>query len=180
VKHFKEKPNPSTAGEFLSKGNYYWNSGMFCWSIGAILKSFSKLCPETISCVRNSLSAETASLRLQLYSEQAKVSIDIAILEKSKNVFVLPVSFTWSDVGSWLALSQLQPTDNMNNSFCSHHYTINSSGNSIFADKFVAMIGVNDLIVVDTTDSLLIINKEMSEEVKLIVEHLKDSKMSLL
>ena len=180
VKHFKEKPNLQAATEFLSKGNFYWNAGMFCWTIKSIITQFNLHCPEIISIASGTLNETEYANILKHYLTMPKMPIDIAILEKSDNVFVLPVAYAWSDVGNWHSLSELQSKDENNNHFLYDSFSLDSCNNSVITNKFIALIGVSNLIIVDTDDSILILDKNRAENVKQISEFLKKSNQKLL
>jgi mannose-1-phosphate guanylyltransferase len=180
VKHFKEKPDIELATQFLSKGNFYWNSGMFCWTIQTILESFKKYYQEILN-IANEVSKETCPLKQKgIYQTIPKLPIDIAILEKADNVIVMLVDFAWSDVGNWYSLSELMPKDEARNYKMGNGCLMSSEGNSVFSDKFIALVGVSDLLVVDTNDALLIINKDKAEQVKKVVDYLKENRPDML
>ena len=166
VKQFKEKPDIATAKTFLSKENFYWNSGMFCFSIFNIIESFDKINKEMfekaveVSCIKD------IKKKLDQYKAFQKIPIDIAIFEKADNIVVMPIDFLWSDVGNWASLSDLMPRDGKDNYFSGDSFSFNSKGNSIFSKKQVALIGVDDLILVETEDSILICKKDDAEFVK--------------
>lgn len=174
VKQFKEKPDLQTAINFIESGNFYWNSGMFCWKISAIIESFKNLAPEILDkckCVLNEIEFDN---QREIYKSVQKNPIDIAIMEKSNNVKVIPVSFTWSDVGNWFSLSELMKKSDHNN-YPEDTISIDSFNNSVFSNKQVALIGVNDLIISETDDAILVCSKDKTEEVKNIVNQLKES-----
>ena len=162
VKHFKEKPNLELATEFLQKGNFYWNSGMFSWNLKTIIDAFKKYEPETLTITENVINNQDNDL----YATIPKKPIDIAIMEQADNVVVMPVNFAWSDVGNWHSLSELMPKDENENYFKSPNYNSASVNNSVFSDKPVALIGVENLVVVETEDALLIVRKDLAESVK--------------
>lgn len=180
VKQFKEKPDFSTASEFLARKNFYWNSGMFCWTIESIIDSFTKYQPEILQIAHEVINEIDLDKQKCLYKKMSKAPIDIAIMEKANNVIVQTVSFTWSDVGNWFSLSELMPKNEDSNYFKSDNYSENSANNSVFSNKFTALIGVNDVIIVDTKDALLVINKKESEKVKQVVDYLKENQEDLL
>ncbi|MEN6445872.1 MAG: mannose-1-phosphate guanylyltransferase [Candidatus Cloacimonas sp.] len=179
VLNFKEKPDQQTAELFLAQGNYYWNSGMFCWSLKSISAAFANLLPEVhnltaqISKIwqENGLQTDIASL----YAQMPRLPIDIGIMEKAQNRGIIPVSYDWSDVGSWKALSDLMDGDDDGNYFATSGKAISASDNYIDTTKFTALIGVNDLCLIETADAILLCRKEKSEEVKKIVEFLQQT-----
>ena len=172
VKHFKEKPELKIAEEFLQKGNYFWNSGMFCWTLKTIFNSYLEHESSIIDVINKLPTNSEPESQLLLYKAIKKVPIDIAILEKSKNVIVIPLNFIWSDVGSWFSLSELFLKDRHSNYLKKSGYVKESEGNFVISEKIVALIGVQDLVVVATEDALLIMDKSRAEEVKYIGENI--------
>jgi mannose-1-phosphate guanylyltransferase len=183
VARFVEKPPLERALEFLATGRFYWNSGMFVWGACTILDQIAALMPE--------LSAGLAKLTFhqdlwelsdlkpqiaEVYAEIKGESIDFGVMERAANVQVIPASFGWSDVGSWSALPEVMEADQEG------HVVISSQGSvSINAEgclaygggKLVALVGVQDLIVVDTPDALLVCAKSAAQDVKKVVEELE-------
>ena len=153
---------------------------MFCFSIKSILSSFTEHQSELLCTIQKVIYSDCAIEKQKIYQTINKIPIDIAIFEKAKNVVVLPVSFTWSDVGNWYSLSELLPKDENNNHFQTESYSVDSSGNSVFSDKFTAMIGVSDLLIIDTEDALLIVKKDKAEQVKEVVDYIKMENKKLL
>ena len=166
VKQFKEKPNFELAKIFLEHGNYLWNSGIFCFSIFSIIQSFEKYCKSLFEKVVEVSCINDIKIKKQKYSEIQKLSIDIEIFEKADNVAVIPVDFIWSDVGNWSSLHDLMVKDENNNYFTNSSFSLNSKNNYIKSNKFVALIGIENLIFVETDDSILICNKNDAELVK--------------
>ena len=178
VKAFHEKPNSETATKYLEAGNYYWNSGMFMFKAGLFLEELQKYAPEVYE--TSKIAFENAS-----HDEMIRVkhddmlaipedSIDYAVMEKSDKVKVVPSNIEWSDVGSFDALFDELPKDENNNTSNSKHIAINSKNNLIYgADKYIATVDIEDLIVVDTGDALLISKKGSSQKVKEVVKELK-------
>ena len=166
VKHFKEKPDKEMAVTFLNKGNYYWNSGMFCFSIFSIIKAFEKHNKEIfdkaveVSCIKD------LKEKREKYKTLPILPFDISVLEKADNVLTILGDFTWSDVGNWSSLSDLMVKDENNNYSKGKSQYINSHNNSVFSKKFTALIGVDDLIIVETANSILVCKKEDAELVK--------------
>ena len=173
VNSFKEKPNEETAEEFFKSGNYYWNSGMFMWKLETILAAFKQYLPKVNSLLddisncweENGLSADISDE----YTKMPRIPIDIGIMEQADKRVVIPVDYGWSDVGGWKALSEITPSDENENYTKNDSEIINSKNCYVYSDKFIAMIDVNDLVVVETSDTLLISKKDSSEKVKDIV-----------
>jgi len=184
VAQFKEKPNYETAQEFLKAGNFFWNSGMFAWTIGAIEEAYQQHLPE-VTRVLDLIEAEwnkngEKSDISAIYAQMPKIPVDIGIMEKAKKRVVIPVDLGWSDVGSWRALADISETDKNSNTILTDSYVVDSQGNYVRSNKFVALIGVDDLVLVDTEDAILIAKKERAEEVKKVVEYLKQNNEKLL
>ena len=135
---------------------------MFSWKINTIYDAFCKYAPNTIEITDKIVEKSLP----ELYSQVVREPIDIAIMEKADNVVVKPVSFQWSDVGNWYSLSELMSKDSNGNHINNENFTIESCNNAIFTNKKVALIGVNDIILVETDDAILLVNKNLTEKVK--------------
>jgi len=185
VAKFKEKPDLETAEKFLQSGNYFWNSGMFMWKLSTILQAFEKHLPEIIAVLASiSVKWDNSGTETDIseeYERMPRVPIDIGIMEKAEKRIVLKVELGWSDVGGWKALYDLSSKDNNGNVLKGDNVVIESKGNYVRTDKTIALIGVNDLVIVETDDALLVASKKRSEEVKKIVNKLKaEEKKKLL
>lgn len=169
VKAFHEKPDVMTATSYLEAGNYYWNSGMFCFKAGVFLAELETYAPEIfLTCKHAYEHAKREEIIRIGYEDMLKIpedSIDYAVMEKSQKVKVVPSDMGWSDVGSFDALSNELSNDKANNFILSH--------------KHVSLIDVQDLIVIDTEDALLISQKGSSQKVKEIVGELKKANLEL-
>ncbi len=172
AKEFKEKPDLRTAKEYVMDG-YLWNSGMFLLHTGIFTEEVKHFCPDVYNCFK----AEDIE---EIYSNVPAVSIDYGIMEKSARVAVLPLDIKWSDLGSFDAFYDEFPRDDNGNVLFDDNILIESENNLLYTDKdkSVAVIGVNDLIVVDQKDALLICAREQSQKVKDIVGTLKGRKDS--
>ncbi len=169
VKAFYEKPDSATATHYIEAGNYYWNSGMFCFKAGVFLEELEQYAPEIFRMSKNAYehAKQDEMIRIR-YDDMIQIpedSIDYAVMEKSKKVKVVPSNIGWSDVGSFDALSNELPNDEKNNFILSH--------------KQVCTIDVEDLIVIDTEDALLISRKGSSQQVKDVVTKLKHENKAL-
>ena len=178
VKAFHEKPDFDTATKYVNAGNYYWNSGMFCFKAGVFLDELKKYSPEIYETSLKALENTTEDdLRRIKHEDMAAIpedSIDYAVMEKSNIVKVVPSSIDWSDVGSFDALYDELPKDENNNTLNDKHISIDSKNNLIHGkDKYIATIDVEDLIIVDTGDALLVSKKGSSQKVKQVVAQLK-------
>jgi len=178
VKAFHEKPNKQRAEQYLHAGNYYWNSGMFCFKAGAFLEELKTYAPEIY---KASLTAynrvkENEIIRIKEPDMLAipEDSIDYAVMEKSLRVKVIPSDIDWSDVGSFDALYEELPKDENGNTKNSKHIAINSKNNFIYGkERVIATVDVEDLIIVDTGDALLVSKKGSSQKVKAVVNEVK-------
>jgi mannose-1-phosphate guanylyltransferase len=174
INKFKEKPDFTTAKSFLEKGNYFWNSGMFMWTIDEILANFKKYAPNIyalIEEIEEKWDSEGLNADIGLiYSRMERLPVDIAIMEKAEKRVVIPVNYHWNDVGSWRAVAELSEKDANNNTLKGKVITIGSSGNYVHSDhRVIALVDVENLVVVDTPDAILITKKESAERVKEVV-----------
>jgi mannose-1-phosphate guanylyltransferase len=183
VDSFTEKPNVATARAFLSTGKYFWNANMYVWSSDALVEAFKQYMPQMYELTKklSSLTAEDFHKNLpQIYEKATSISIDYAISEKANNLVLIPGDFGWNDVGDWKAVYDLSKKDLAGNVVVSdndktHTLAINSQNNLIHANgRLVGIIGVNDMIIIDTDEILLIAPKERSQDVKKMVERLKE------
>ncbi len=183
VRTFAEKPNYETALRFLESGDFYWNSGIFVWKVSTILKEIEDKLPELsegLGEIKKHIGKPDYSAVVEdVYKRIRGISVDYGIMQSARNVYVIPTDMGWSDVGSWEEVYNISSKDkNKNASDCSELYQIDSSENYIYSPKkLVALVGVRNLIVVDTGDALLISKKSRSQDVKEIVELLKKSGM---
>lgn len=175
VKSFKEKPSYEKAVEYLESGNFYWNAGMFVWTLSDFRKQLFQCCPEIIKPLDSWVASGASPADLpRIYRDLPKVSIDYALMEKTKQVATLPASFRWSDVGSWSAIVDFHEPDSFGNVIVGDAIAQGSRNCAIFgSDRFIAVSGLSDLIVVDESDALLICHKDNTQDVKSIVDSLK-------
>ncbi len=184
VKTFAEKPNLETAERFLQSGDFYWNSGMFVWTVKSILNEFEKqqsdifdLLPDMEDKIDT---AKMPDAIYKMYSSAKSISIDYAIMERAEKVAVVESHFQWNDVGSWEAVYKLSESDsNMNVSGQHPLSTLNSKNNYFFSEsgKLVAAIDLNDMIVVETKDAILVCKRENAQRVKDIVDKMRISNL---
>lgn len=179
VKEFIEKPDLDTAKNYLKEGNYYWNSGMFMFQAEAFLIEIDKFAPKIMKLVSDALENSTFDLGFTYLEKKAfelcpSISIDYAVMEKSKNVVVIPLDCNWSDIGSWSALYEQGEKDKNSNVIIGDVVSIGASNCYINASHhLLALIGVDDIVVIDTPDATLISSKEKVTEVKKILSELK-------
>ena len=177
VKTFAEKPNIETAERFLDSSDFLWNSGMFIWRVDSILYAIEKHLPdvfESFSSLKEGLT-EDEELKAVLSSFKAcpSISIDDGVMERADKVYVVPGSFDWSDVGDWKAVFELREKGKSGNAVEGNVILHDASRCFVQAgDKLVALIGVEDLIVVNTEDALLVCHKEATQRVKNVVDYL--------
>jgi mannose-1-phosphate guanylyltransferase len=178
VVSFKEKPDHDTAVKYLQSGEYLWNSGMFIWRVDVIVEELKKnleYFPDFHLPLKENFGRDTfADTVGDLYSRVKSISIDYAVMEKSDNVLTIPSNFTWSDVGSWDEVRRLSNVDDDGNAFKGDVVNIRGRNNFVWAEnKTVAIVEAEDLIIVETKDSILICKKGKSQSVKEIVDILR-------
>lgn len=179
VKAFHEKPDFDTATSYLKAGNYYWNSGMFCFKAGVFLDELEKYSAEiynqSVLAFNNASKDEIIRIKHEDMIAIPEDSIDYAVMEKSEIVKIIPSNINWSDVGSFDALFEELPKDKNGNTQNENHISIDSKNNLIYGEeRIIATVDVENLIVIDTGDALLISKKGSSQKVKKVVEELKD------
>lgn len=178
VRRFREKPDLKTAKRYVKAGNFYWNAGMFFWRTSVLLGALREHLPKTAT-----LLASLPPFSHRGFAAKVKtafphcdnISIDYAVLEKAREVAGFATDdFGWNDVGSWNAVYELLPRDEAANIFRGHALVHDSSGNYVDAEgKLVALLGVKDLVIVDTPDALLIADRSRSQEVGELVKKLE-------
>ncbi len=183
VDSFTEKPNEATARAFLSTGKYFWNANMYVWSAQTLQNAFEQHMPEMYEMTKalTTLSAKDFHAALpDVYSKVPSISIDYAISEKADNLVLIPGDFGWNDVGDWKVVFDLGKKDLNGNVIVGdgqemHTLAINSQNNLIHSNnRLVSIIGIDDMIVIDTDEILLIMPKSRSQDVKKAVERLKE------
>ena len=178
VERFVEKPSLEVAKEYLSTEEYLWNSGMFIWKVSSILKNMQKLMPDTYESLIKIKEAigtpqQDSILEKEFYNMQSQ-SIDYGIMEKADNIYILPGTFGWDDVGSWLAVERIKKTNEFGNAVAGNIITVNTHNCIIQGDKkLIAIVGMEDTIVVDTKDATLICAKDSAGDIKKVTENLK-------
>lgn len=183
VARFVEKPDAATAEAYVAAGNYFWNAGMFCFQVGTVIEQFQEHAPDVLHAVAQTLEASrhtTAkgyscmALDPDTFANVPDISIDYALMERSRKVATIPCDIGWSDIGSWNAVSELTAPDELGNRFEGEVLAHASSNNYVTTeDRLAALVGVQDLLVVDTPDALLIAHKDHAQDVKHIVKRLK-------
>jgi mannose-1-phosphate guanylyltransferase len=182
---FAEKPNLSTAKQFIESGDFLWNAGIFTWRVDAILKEIEKHLPDLYDGLcKIEETIGTAEFEKQLvieYGQLKSVSIDYGVMEKADNVYLTKADFYWNDLGNWEAVYEISEKNEDGNSVTGDVYTQNTFSSYIFSPrKFTATIGVENLIVINTNDALLICNRNNAQDVRQIVDYLKMHKRTEL
>jgi mannose-1-phosphate guanylyltransferase len=180
VVSFREKPDASIAEHFLAAGNFYWNAGMFFWKTSVLLDALRRFLPQTehlLAGLPPFTSRKFSESLAVAFPQCDNISIDYAVLERAANVAGIPAGdIGWNDVGSWNAVYELHKRDAQGNALRSVSLLQESTGNYIDAEgKLVALLGVKDLIVVDTPDALLIADRSRAQEVGELVRRLEKS-----
>ena len=179
VESFVEKPDAKTARSYVASGNYFWNSGMFLFKASAYLEALQNLAPEIhASCAGSRQSASRDGLFLRpdadVFSACPSDSVDYAVIEKSDNVAMIPLDCGWSDVGSWDALHDVMPRDERGNTFEGDVLSYDCDDSMISAEsRLVGVVGLKEVIVVETKDSVLVADKHRSQDVKELVNQLE-------
>ncbi len=180
VNQFREKPDYETAKSFLASGNFLWNGGIFIWSVKSILEAFEKFQPKMNNLFLNgwnNYNTESEQTFIdQNYGLSENVSIDYAVMENAKNVYVLPATFDWNDLGTWGSLHEKLDKDENNNAVVNATVLLNNASSNIIStskDKLVIIDGLEDFIIVDKDNVLLIYPKSKEQEIKGIVSNLK-------
>lgn len=196
VRRFTEKPNAETASEFVAAGNYFWNSGIFLWSAQTLADALREHLPKTAPILEEIASkfgsAKFATGFRKLYPNCENISVDYAVLEPrsakgegASNIFCLPADFGWNDLGSWTALHEHHAAKSTpaegNLIDAAGAFVLNARGNYVHAPgKFVAAVGVSDVVVVETPDALLITTRQHAQDVGKVVKYLDEKKLSKL
>jgi mannose-1-phosphate guanylyltransferase len=191
VRRFTEKPELERAKEYIASGNYYWNAGMFFWRISTFLDNLKRFLPKTHAALESlaaNIGKPSYARRLRVvYPKLEDISVDYAILEPATlvaddpHVSVIPADIGWSDIGSWAAVYELlaaKPGDNVS---AGASFALDATGNLLWSPgKFVAAIGVKDLVVVETPDALLICPRNRAQDVAKVVKALEESRRKKL
>lgn len=195
VRRFREKPDAKTAEQFVASGNYFWNSGMFIWSASTLVHAIREHLPKTAELLEKI--AVTYGTRkfdatfAKLYPKCDNISVDYALLEprsakgeRQSNIYCIPADVGWNDLGSWSAHFEhriAQGKHKNNVAEADHVFTLDANGNYVYAPgKFVAMVGVEGLVVVDAGDALLITTRERAQDVGKVTKYLDEKKMKKL
>ncbi len=178
VQRFREKPDAATAAEYLAQGNFTWNAGMFIWNVAHVRSQLATHAPELAEFIRRLTQTDNIpGFISEEFPALTPISIDFALMEKADRVLNFEASFDWDDVGSWISVGKYLPTDAQQNAANSPLNALDASGNIVFTDngKRVALVGVEDLIVVDTGDALLVTRRDRADDIKKVVTQLPDN-----
>lgn len=178
VAQFVEKPNLETAKSYLESGQYLWNSGMFVWKVSSILQKMKHLMPqmyEGLMTIKDAIGTEQEhGVLAEEFAKMRSISIDYGILEHTDDIYTVPSSFGWDDVGSWLALARINPTNEYGNVLLGNLISVNTKNCIVQGgEKLIATVGVQNLIIVDTPDAILICQKENADDIKKVLENLR-------
>lgn len=179
VSQFREKPDYETAKSFLQSGNFLWNGGIFIWSAQSITEAFEKFQPQMNALFQKGLESYNTDAEKSFIDENyalaENVSIDYAVMESAKNVYVLPATFDWNDLGTWGSLHEKLDKDENNNAVVNAKVLLQNSSSNIIStskDKLVIIDGLEDFIIVDKDNVLLIYPKSKEQEIKGVVSQL--------
>jgi len=183
VKRFVEKPNLETARRYIEQGGYWWNSGMFCFTVKTMLDEMAALCPVVLERAKACLDVSPIATGKNLnqieldsttFSQVPDDSVDYAVMEKTQLISMVPCNIGWSDIGSWAAVGELAEPDARGNRVVGDAQLFDASNCYVqSSDRMVGVVGVSDLIIIDTPDALLVVDRARSQDVKQIYTQLK-------
>ena len=181
VNQFREKPDYETAKSFLEAGNFLWNAGIFIWSVNSIISSFEKFQPQMNALFMNGYEDFNTISEKEFidknYASAENISIDYAVMEKANNVYVLPATFDWNDLGTWGSLHEKLEKDENNNGVINAKVILENASNNIIrsdADKIIVIHGLSDYIIVDKEGVLMIYPKSKEQDIKRITSLAND------
>jgi mannose-1-phosphate guanylyltransferase len=179
LRRFREKPDRATAERYLESGEYYWNSGMFVWSTAAILSELRRHLPDHMERLAPAAArdgeADFEQALARAFEPLTPISIDFGVMEKAQNVRCVASAFRWNDVGGWLALEEFLDHDDAGNACRGRPFAVNSGHNVVFCEdpeEVVALVGVEDLVVVRTGGRTLVAHRDRAEQIKQLVKKL--------
>lgn len=182
AEQFVEKPDRAKAEQFLANGAYYWNSGMFVWRVDAFLRVIAEYMPQLYAGLEEMRAhlgePDWPAVVERVYGSLPSISVDYGVMERAKNVLVIPADIGWSDVGDWSALGAVIEKDEHGNIVHASHVGIDTRDSVIYAegkDKIIATIGLDGVVIVETDEALLVADKARAQEVREIVKKLKDA-----
>ena len=176
---FVEKPDQGTAEEYLKTGRFFWNAGMFIWSVRSLQAALQEHCPELAALADVMGTTDEATFDQTLadeYSKLKRISVDYALMEKADNILMIRGTFKWDDVGAWSSLAAHFPQDAAGNVAIGESVPLESSGNIVVSEgRLTALVGVEDLVVVQAEDATLICHKDHAQDVKQLVRYLAET-----
>lgn len=180
VDSFKEKPSFEVAQKYLNSGDYLWNSGMFIWKVSSILKNMQQLMPVTYDGLKTIQDAigkeEEIEVLEKVFTDFDSESVDYGIMEKADNIYIVPSTFSWDDVGSWNAVGRLRDKDQNGNAISGNIITVDTKNCILEGEKkLIAAVGLENLIVIDTEDAILICDNKATADIKKILEELRQN-----
>lgn len=182
VAAFREKPDLETARSFLEKGTFYWNSGIFVWTASSIMDAIGRALPdlhgELLSLEPLLGTAGEAGAIRAAYERISPISIDYGVMERADNVLLATGDFGWNDLGSWDALADLAPKDERGNALRGSVVAVDTKNSLVLGrGKLIALVGVEDILVVEEDDAILVLKRGTSQDVKKVVDHLERNDM---
>jgi mannose-1-phosphate guanylyltransferase len=180
VKQFKEKPDAATAKQYLDSGEYYWNSGIFVWRASTIVDALRERQPEMLGHLETIVSQWDSKERDVVFEREfaaiKPISVDYAVMEHAADIAVIEAPFDWDDLGGWQSLSRLEGTDDAGNTIVGRHLGLNTSGSIVRTDDghLVVTLGLEDCIVVHTSNATLVANKHDEEQIRDVVKELEN------
>lgn len=178
VERFVEKPDLETAKAYLATEQYLWNSGMFIWKVSSILENLERFLPETYAGLQKIRAAIGTAEEQQVLEREFRdfqpVSIDYGVMEKAENIYIVSGSFGWDDVGSWLAVGRIKKTNEFGNVIDGNVVAVDTKNTIIQGGKkLIALVGIENVIVVDSEDALLVCEKDHAGDIKKVLEMLR-------
>lgn len=176
VVRFTEKPPLEQAREFVASGRFYWNAGYFAWTLDNILEEFQRLCPELYARLDAMVAAYGSAGYERIWQQITPLTIDVGIMERARQVAVVPCDMGWSDIGSWSALQDLLPRDEAGNALLGQgrHVALDTRNSLVYSGKkLVATIGLEEMIIIETDDALLVLPRNRSQDVSALVKELQ-------
>ena len=179
VERFVEKPDRATAEGYLASGRFLWNSGMFCFSAGAVLDAAAASCPDVLAACRSvfggvDVGGDVIAFEREAFGAIPDISFDYAVMERAPNRAVVPAAFDWSDVGSWREVAEQVAADDRGNRIRGDALVIASDDTYVHAEsRIVAVLGVSGLSIIETRDAVLVAHRDHAQDVKQVVEHLR-------
>lgn len=177
VDSFREKPNAELAAQFIEQGNFAWNAGIFVWKLATVIRELNQHCPQLAGFVEELQKSEDFSQTVrEQFSQLPKISIDYALMEKAECVFNIEATFAWDDLGNWVSAGKYFETNKQGNACNTALTSVGSNNNVVYSEDevHVALLGVNNLIVVQTSDAILVAAEKAMDGIKGLVDEIPD------